>query len=78
MNLPDQVGRLDQYPGGPERVAQVAAAPLELGGQRAVEHDGRVRLQDRCDWIEQLSSAEMRGTKVVKCFKLRRGTRNRP
>jgi len=39
MDLPDQVGLLDQQLGRPQRVLEVGAAPLQFGGQGAVEHE---------------------------------------
>jgi hypothetical protein len=39
VDLPDQVGLLDQQLGRPQRVLEVGAAPLQFGGQGAVEHE---------------------------------------
>ena len=47
MRLDDLVRRLDQEPGRPERVGQVVAASLELGGETAVEHDDGPAGQER-------------------------------
>ena len=44
----DVTGRVAQQARRPERVAEVVPAPLELGREAAVEHDGAA-LEHRCE-----------------------------
>jgi hypothetical protein len=46
VHLADQLGLLQQHPGGPERVVKVGPAALQLGGQGAVQHQVAGLLQE--------------------------------
>ncbi len=56
MEAPDAFGLVDQEPGGPQVVAQVVPAGLELGGQTAVENRQALARQQPGQRVAQDSS----------------------